>query len=305
MVICRFCGGRREESDLRRSQSRGTVLVMLCALLEKKTINMPAAQTLYEGCVRLRKRICKSHFHEAALHIGEMVTKRCSGFDVEDLQDLFTVPPRVMREIVDRFEPYRDEIDPGIPLTSYKLASFHRDFSRFKMDAFLEYWGKTDSDQGDIVGVAVDSDEGHEASVSQPDTQYITFPNDDNSDTAMFSCVKEEIQDPDLLLAEDGHEVEPISASSLLETSTGTDDDLDHSVDSREANSSPGLPAESLLGCSSCAKLHSRMAELQNIVKKLNDRVMELENAQMLQKLVKKEDQISQTFSNTVNSEMR
>ncbi|KAK6056435.1 hypothetical protein COOONC_06064, partial [Cooperia oncophora] len=144
MKVCRFCGVKRQESDLRRTKSKETLAIMLCGMLEKGRIEIQGLQKMYDECIRFQKRICREHFSEAASYISEAVT---ATYDVAVL-NLFTVPGYVMEKITDRFENYRCAIGADdVVLTAYKLAAFHRLFrddalsvpvgSRRRLDQFL------------------------------------------------------------------------------------------------------------------------------------------------------------------------
>ncbi|XGW13656.1 hypothetical protein V3C99_000181 [Haemonchus contortus] len=98
---------------------------MLGVMLEKEKIILSDAQSLYNESMRLRKRICKGHFQEAARYIGNLVATRFKM--IED--DLFTVPADIMEQIVARFESYRRAIDAKFVLTPFHLAVFYRVFN--------------------------------------------------------------------------------------------------------------------------------------------------------------------------------
>nr|CDJ87751.1 unnamed protein product [Haemonchus contortus] len=125
MQICRLCCSYRDEKDCRRTKSKETLLIMLGVMLEKEKIILSDAQSLYNESMRLRKRICKSHFQEAARYIGNLVATRFKM--IED--DLFTVPADIMEGIVARFESYRRAIDAKFVLTPFHLAVFYRVFN--------------------------------------------------------------------------------------------------------------------------------------------------------------------------------
>nr|CDJ81866.1 Hypothetical protein CBG22545 [Haemonchus contortus] len=84
----------------------------------------------------------------------------------------------------------------------------------------------------------------------------------------------------------------PISATALLEESSKCVDDRaepnDDVVDASTTN--PAVSAESLLGCSSCAVLAEKVAELEALVKKLSEKVMEVHGPQVLDNGVKVEE---------------
>ncbi|PIO73161.1 zinc finger, C2H2 type [Teladorsagia circumcincta] len=96
-------------------------------------------------------------------------------------------------------------------------------------------------------------------------------------------------------------------ASALLQPLPDKEDDSECGVISDGAVSArspePGIQAESLLGCSSCAKLSERVSELEAIVKRLNSRVIELEDAQLFNGIVKTERNSSQIVDNGVKQE--
>ncbi|XGW13657.1 hypothetical protein V3C99_000181, partial [Haemonchus contortus] len=125
MQICRLCCSYRDEKDCRRTKSKETLLIMLGVMLEKEKIILSDAQSLYNESMRLRKRICKGHFQEAARYIGNLVATRFKM--IED--DLFTVPADIMEQIVARFESYRRAIDAKFVLTPFHLAVFYRVFN--------------------------------------------------------------------------------------------------------------------------------------------------------------------------------
>ncbi|KAK6011800.1 zinc finger, C2H2 type [Ostertagia ostertagi] len=112
--------------------------------------------------------------------------------------------------------------------------------------------------------------------------------------TSLVRSVREEARDSMNVDFDDG----PVFASALLQSPPDKDDDSDCCIISDDAVSvqspDPGIQAESLLGCSSCAKLSERVAELEAIVKRLNSRVIELEDAQLFSGVVKTETDSSQ-----------
>ncbi|PIO63762.1 zinc finger, C2H2 type [Teladorsagia circumcincta] len=81
-----------------------------------------------------------------------------------------------------------------------------------------------------------------------------------------------------------------ISAATLLEESFKCEDDqIGRSDDVRPMNSA--ISAESLLGCSSCIKLAEKVAELEAMVRKLSEQMMEVNGAhdQLFESAVKVE----------------
>ncbi|KAK6018548.1 hypothetical protein OSTOST_15861, partial [Ostertagia ostertagi] len=66
MKKCHFCGEFREEGDLRLTRSSKTILIMLCAMLEKGKLRTRDAQDFYNKSLHSHTRICKNHFYEAA-----------------------------------------------------------------------------------------------------------------------------------------------------------------------------------------------------------------------------------------------
>ncbi|KAK6020765.1 hypothetical protein OSTOST_13575, partial [Ostertagia ostertagi] len=121
MQLCRFCRGHRNEWEFRRSRSKENLLILLCVMLEKKKVQLPYAKDLYHECKRLRKRICKSHYEEAASYISDTVAVICNGA----VEDLFSVPVHVEEELVARLEPHRVAIDASCELTGSHLVAFH------------------------------------------------------------------------------------------------------------------------------------------------------------------------------------
>ncbi|KAK6045472.1 hypothetical protein COOONC_17023 [Cooperia oncophora] len=86
MPVCRFCGLCQEESDLRRVKAKDTLLLLLCIMVEKEELSLSDAHGVYNECVRLRKRICRRHYSEAATYIGDAVSTICKVV----VSDLFT-----------------------------------------------------------------------------------------------------------------------------------------------------------------------------------------------------------------------
>ncbi|KAK6049901.1 hypothetical protein COOONC_12594, partial [Cooperia oncophora] len=117
--------------------------------------------------------------------------------------------------------------------------------------------------------------------------------------------IKMEVSGPELV--DGNHETEAISASDLLQAPSDSEDDTNCGVVSEEKieeqSPKPGSLAESPLGCTSCTILHERIAELEAIAKRLNDRVMKLEGGQLFDALVKAEETTSQEFSKAVKQE--
>ncbi|PIO73162.1 zinc finger, C2H2 type [Teladorsagia circumcincta] len=121
--------------------------------------------------------------------------------------------------------------------------------------------------------------------------------------TSSKESIKEEGRDS----INDGHEGDSVFASALLQSPPDRKNDSECGAVSDEAVSArslePGIQAESLLGCSSCAKLSERVAELEAIVKKLNSRIVELEDAQLFNGIVKAENNSSQAVENELKQE--
>ncbi|PIO73163.1 hypothetical protein TELCIR_04887 [Teladorsagia circumcincta] len=121
--------------------------------------------------------------------------------------------------------------------------------------------------------------------------------------TSTAESIKEEGHDS----MNHGHEGDSVFASALLQSPPDKEDGFECGAISDEAVSarSPdlGIQAESLLGCSSCAKLSERVAELEAIVKRLNSRVLELEDAQLFNGIVKTERNSLQAVDNELKQE--
>ncbi|VDO29049.1 unnamed protein product [Haemonchus placei] len=128
--ICRLCGSHRQEGVFHRTRSKTNLLIMLCAMLEKKEVELPYAKDMYNKCKDVRKRICKIHYEEAATHFADIVA------DIfhDALQTLLSVPTDTrMNAVVARLEPHRRAIDASCKITAAQLLSFYRDFTkRFK-----------------------------------------------------------------------------------------------------------------------------------------------------------------------------
>ncbi|WKX89246.1 hypothetical protein Q1695_008696 [Nippostrongylus brasiliensis] len=126
---CAFCGKRCLDSDSLRVGARvsrkDSLLVLLCASLSSYTIPMADAQKLYGDCRRVRKRVCKRHFVEAAAYIGGMVFE-LNGAPVERL---FTVASPIMEEVLANLETYREALDGAACLTFSQIAQFYCDYN--------------------------------------------------------------------------------------------------------------------------------------------------------------------------------
>ncbi|KAK5964877.1 hypothetical protein GCK32_017159, partial [Trichostrongylus colubriformis] len=105
-MFCLLCRDNCDESQCRRPTAKAALLLMLCLMLDKKKLTISEAQYLYKE-IHLRKRICKKHFHEVAIFIGEVVSKVCK----TTVHDLFTVPGYAVEEVIAHFDSYRSAID--------------------------------------------------------------------------------------------------------------------------------------------------------------------------------------------------
>ncbi|KAK6056431.1 hypothetical protein COOONC_06060 [Cooperia oncophora] len=124
MQICRVCGAHRKEGEFYRSRCKETLLIMLCAMLEKEEIEMSDAQDLYNESVRLGKRICRSHFKEAVPYISNVVDMACKTV----VKDLSTLSSDAIKEVVAHIESCCQAIDPSFTLTATHLISYYRCF---------------------------------------------------------------------------------------------------------------------------------------------------------------------------------
>ncbi|KAK5973542.1 hypothetical protein GCK32_002053, partial [Trichostrongylus colubriformis] len=116
-MLCLLCRDHCDEDQCRRTKAKAALILMLCAMLDKKKLTISEAQYLYKE-IQLRKRICKKHFHEVAIFIGEIVSKVCK----TTVQDLFTVPGSAVEEAIAYLDSYRSAIDVRPALCESQLG---------------------------------------------------------------------------------------------------------------------------------------------------------------------------------------
>ncbi|KAK6060820.1 hypothetical protein COOONC_01521 [Cooperia oncophora] len=129
--------------------------------------------------------------------------------------------------------------------------------------------------ESDIEKIAAKLDKDH-------DEDDFSFLDEDEDDDSPETSYKDDSPEPHF---DHDYTYTSVSATELLEEGEEDHADGTNSKDSADSNAYESaetpIRGESLLGCSSCAKLYEKMIELEALVGRLNERLVELEGPDM------------------------